>query len=54
LAGFKDVKTKVVGSRHPHNTVKAVFKALSEIETPEELAERQGREMVQARARALA
>jgi len=48
LAGFKDVKTKVVGSRHPHNTVKAVFKALSEIETPEETAEREGRERVKA------
>lgn len=46
LAGFKNVKSKVVGSRHPHNTVKAVFQALSEIETPEEKAEREGRERV--------
>lgn len=46
LAGFKNVKSKVVGSRHPHNTVKAVFQALSEIETPEEAAEREGRERV--------
>jgi len=46
LAGFKNVKSKVVGSRHPHNTVKAVFQALSEIETPEEKAEREGRQRV--------
>ncbi|CAI7782572.1 unnamed protein product, partial [Closterium sp. NIES-54] len=29
LAGFQAVKTKVIGSRHPHNTVKAAFQALS-------------------------
>eukprot|EP00850_Spirogloea_muscicola_P009662 SM000054S18148 [mRNA] locus=s54:697755:699233:- [translate_table: standard] len=29
LGGFKDVKSKIVGSRHPHNTVKATFLALS-------------------------
>ncbi|XP_002965970.2 uncharacterized protein LOC9634675 [Selaginella moellendorffii] len=37
LAGFKDMKSKVIGSRHPHSTVKALFKALCEVETPEVL-----------------
>ncbi|KAJ7541695.1 hypothetical protein O6H91_10G071200 [Diphasiastrum complanatum] len=49
LAGYKDVKTKVIGSRHPHNTVKAVFKALSMIESPEELSERVGSLVVESR-----
>ncbi|KAI3459104.1 hypothetical protein Pfo_015767 [Paulownia fortunei] len=31
LAGFKNVKSKVVGSRNPHNTVKALFKALNAV-----------------------
>ncbi|KAJ0829089.1 putative ribosomal protein S5 [Helianthus annuus] len=31
LAGFKNVKSKVVGSRNPHNTVKALFKGLNAV-----------------------
>ncbi|KAL2319363.1 hypothetical protein Fmac_028332 [Flemingia macrophylla] len=31
LAGLKNVKSKVIGSKNPHNTVKAVFKALNVI-----------------------
>ncbi|XP_070008882.1 uncharacterized protein [Nicotiana sylvestris] len=31
LAGFRNVKSKVVGSRNPHNTVKALFKALNAV-----------------------
>lgn len=38
LAGYRDVKTKVIGSRHPHNTVKATFKALSLVQPPRELS----------------
>eukprot|EP00850_Spirogloea_muscicola_P001480 SM000005S17277 [mRNA] locus=s5:1101045:1102557:- [translate_table: standard] len=41
LGGFKDVKSKIVGSRHPHNTVKATFLALSLIQSPQEKAEEQ-------------
>lgn len=48
LAGFKNVKSKVVGSRHPLNTVKAVFKTLSEIESPQEVGERRGRIVVES------
>ncbi|KAJ0666686.1 putative ribosomal protein S5 [Helianthus annuus] len=34
LAGFKNVKSKVVGSRNPHNTVKALFKGLMQLKRP--------------------
>ncbi|XP_061339345.1 small ribosomal subunit protein uS5m isoform X2 [Gastrolobium bilobum] len=47
LAGFKNVKSKVVGSRNPHNTVKAVFKALNAIETPRDVQEKFGRTVVE-------
>ncbi|KAK2977237.1 hypothetical protein RJ640_028442 [Escallonia rubra] len=48
LAGFKNVKTKVIGSRNPHNTVKAVFKALNAIETPKDVQEKFGRTVVES------
>ncbi|KAG6549997.1 hypothetical protein Mapa_008509 [Marchantia paleacea] len=48
LAGYKNVKSKVIGSRHPLNTVKAIFQTLSEIESPEEVAERRGRVVVES------
>lgn len=47
LAGFKNVKSKVIGSRNPHNTVKAVFKALNAIETPRDVQEKFGRTVVE-------
>ncbi|EOY10259.1 Ribosomal protein S5 family protein [Theobroma cacao] len=47
LAGFKNVKSKVVGSRNPHNTVKALFKALNAIETPKDIQEKFGRTVVE-------
>lgn len=47
LAGFKNVKSKVVGSRNPHNTVKALFKALNAIETPKDVEEKFGRTVVE-------
>lgn len=47
LAGFKNIKSKVVGSRNPHNTVKAVFKALNAIETPKDIQEKFGRTVVE-------
>nr|XP_043607560.1 uncharacterized protein LOC122579445 [Erigeron canadensis] len=43
LAGLKNVKSKVVGSRNPHNTVKALFKGLNAIETPKDVQEKFGR-----------
>ncbi|KAH6769507.1 Ribosomal protein S5 family protein [Perilla frutescens var. frutescens] len=48
LAGFRNVKSKVVGSRNPHNTVKAVLKALNAIETPKDVQEKFGRTVVES------
>ncbi|KAG9156761.1 hypothetical protein Leryth_025239 [Lithospermum erythrorhizon] len=48
LAGFKNVKSKVIGSRNPHNTVKAVFKALNAVETPKDVQEKFGRTVVES------
>ncbi|KAM3283073.1 hypothetical protein P3S67_026718 [Capsicum chacoense] len=48
LAGFRNVKSKVVGSRNPHNTVKALFKALNAIETPKDVEEKFGRTVVES------
>lgn len=47
LAGFKNIKSKVVGSRNPHNTLKALFKALNAIETPKDIQEKFGRTVVE-------
>ncbi|KAL2322703.1 hypothetical protein Fmac_027082 [Flemingia macrophylla] len=47
LAGLKNVKSKVIGSRNPHNIVKAVFKALNAIETPRDVQEKFGRTVVE-------
>ncbi|KAF9605672.1 hypothetical protein IFM89_018015 [Coptis chinensis] len=48
LAGFKNIKSKVIGSRNPLNTVKAVFKALNAIETPKDVQEKFGRTVVES------
>lgn len=48
LAGFKNIKSKVIGSRNPHNTVKAVFQALNAIETPKDVQEKFGRTVVES------
>ncbi|PPS00568.1 hypothetical protein GOBAR_AA20085 [Gossypium barbadense] len=47
LAGVKNVKSKVIGSRNAHNTVKAVFKALNAVETPKDIQEKFGRTVVE-------
>uniref|UniRef100_A0A6N2LWL4 S5 DRBM domain-containing protein n=2 Tax=Salix TaxID=40685 RepID=A0A6N2LWL4_SALVM len=47
LAGFKNVKSKVIGSRNPYNTVRALFKALNAIETPKDVQEKFGRTVVE-------
>ena len=54
--GITDINAKVHGSRNKLNTVKAVFKALSKIKTPAEVAEARGlsyRELSYAERRAL-
>ncbi|KAJ4976329.1 hypothetical protein NE237_001435 [Protea cynaroides] len=48
LAGLKNVKSKVIGSRNPHNTVKALFIALNAIETPKDVQEKFGRTVVES------
>ncbi|KAJ0972488.1 hypothetical protein J5N97_020447 [Dioscorea zingiberensis] len=43
LAGFSNVKSKIIGSRNPLNIMKALFKALNAIETPKDVQEKFGR-----------
>jgi small subunit ribosomal protein S5 len=42
LAGIKNIKAKIHGSHHPINTVRAVFDALSQVQSPEDVADRRG------------
>lgn len=48
LAGYKNIKSKVVGARNPYNTVKALFIALNSIETPKDIQEKFGRTVVES------
>ncbi len=41
-AGIKDVVTKCIGSTNPHNVVKATFKALENLQSPEYVAQKRG------------
>jgi len=41
-AGIRDVVTKCIGSTNPHNVVKATFKALEELQSPEYVAKKRG------------
>ncbi|KAG2312037.1 hypothetical protein Bca4012_026569 [Brassica carinata] len=47
LAGFKNIKSKLIGSRNSYNTVKAVLKALNAVETPKDVQEKFGRTVVE-------
>ncbi|CAD5183424.1 unnamed protein product [Musa acuminata subsp. malaccensis] len=47
LAGFRNVKSKIIGSRNPLNVIKALFKALNAIETPKDVQEKFGRTVVE-------
>ncbi|MCS6808451.1 MAG: 30S ribosomal protein S5 [Candidatus Kapabacteria bacterium] len=42
MAGVQDVLTKSLGSSNPHNTVKATFKALLQLQDAQTIAERRG------------
>nr|CAD1835970.1 unnamed protein product [Ananas comosus var. bracteatus] len=48
LAGFSNVKSKIIGSRNPLNVIKALFKALNAIETPKDVQEKFGRTVVES------
>ena len=43
LAGYKDIRTKSLGSNNKQNVVLATIKGLSEIKTPEEIARLRGK-----------
>ena len=47
LAGIRDLKAKVTGSHHPHNTVRAVFEAFERMQTPAAVAARRGMKVYQ-------
>ena len=42
LAGFKNIRTKSLGSRNKHNVVLATIAGLNESKTPEEVAKLRG------------
>lgn len=46
-AGIQNVLTKCIGSSNPHNVVKATFEALRALRSPEEIAGRRGRTLVE-------
>lgn len=47
LAGFCNVKSKIIGSRNPLNVMKALFIALNAIETPKDIQQKFGRTVVE-------
>ncbi|OEL20563.1 hypothetical protein BAE44_0018423 [Dichanthelium oligosanthes] len=48
LAGFSNVKSKIIGSRNPLNVIKALFIALNAIETPKDVQQKFGRTVVES------
>ena len=48
-AGIRNVLTKCIGSTNPHNSVKAAFEALKDLELPEEVAARRGKPLQEIR-----
>jgi small subunit ribosomal protein S5 len=45
LLGIHDVVAKSLGSRNPHNMIKAVFSALNEMASPRNVASRRGKKV---------
>jgi len=50
VAGIKNVLTKCIGSRNPHNAVKATMEALRHLASPEEVAQRRNRPLAEVLA----
>lgn len=45
LAGYKDIKTKVIGTNNPRNVVYATIEALKSMSTIEEVAKKRGKKV---------
>ncbi len=45
LAGYKDIKTKVIGTNNPRNVVYATIEALKSMNTIEEIAAKRGKKV---------
>jgi small subunit ribosomal protein S5 len=45
VAGIQNILTKSIGSTNPHNLVKATFEGLRQLKTPEEIAQKRGKEI---------
>ena len=45
LAGYKDIKTKVIGTNNPRNVVYATLEALSSMQTVEAVAKKRGKKV---------
>ena len=43
LAGYKDIKTKVIGTNNPRNVVSATLNALQNMKTTEQVARKRGK-----------
>ena len=43
LAGYKDIRTKVIGTNNPRNVVYATINGLSNMKTVEEVAKKRGK-----------
>lgn len=49
-AGYHNVLTKSLGSSNPHNVVRATVTALTQLESPEQVATRRGKDVEEIRA----
>ena len=45
LAGYKDIKTKIIGTNNPRNVVYATIDALKNMQTAEEVAAKRGKKV---------
>ena len=45
LAGYKDIRTKVIGTNNPRNVVYATIKGLQSIQTVEQVARKRGKKV---------
>ena len=45
LAGYKDIKTKVIGTNNPRNVVYATIEALKSMQTIEQVAKKRGKKV---------